>query len=72
MELERPHCTPGLRFYQWMMEKDRRARLHNQARLRTLKRAEGQRVRITSSHDLQEFEQLAHRPAYQPTAWAPA
>ena len=72
MDLERPYCTPGLRLYQWLMEKDRRARLRNQARLRALKREEGKLVQITSSHDLHEFEQLAHRPAYQPTAWATA
>ncbi|CCJ83108.1 FIG00553447: hypothetical protein [Cronobacter dublinensis 1210] len=30
------HCTPGLRFYQWMMQKDKSARLANQKRLRNL------------------------------------
>src|SRR5690606_25394362 len=32
MDLQKPSCTPGLRFYQWMMEKDRDARLQNQHR----------------------------------------
>jgi glyoxylase-like metal-dependent hydrolase (beta-lactamase superfamily II) len=27
LDAENPRCTPGLRFYQWLMEKDRRARL---------------------------------------------
>ena len=61
MDLERPHCTPGLRFYQWMMEKDRKARLQNQARLRELKRSHGKAVKIYSSHDVMEFESLARR-----------
>lgn len=66
MNLERPRCTPGLRFYQRMMEKDRPARLTNQERLRQLKRAHGAEVRITSSHDVVEFERLARHPAAQP------
>ena len=69
MNVEHPHCTPGLRFYQRMMEKDRTKRLHNQDRLRALKRENSQLVHITSSHDLQEFEHFAHRPAYRPSAW---
>ncbi len=68
MDLHRPHCTPGLRFYQWMMEKDRRARLHNQQRLRTLKREHGKAVRILSSHDTAEFERLAHRRTHDSPA----
>lgn len=36
MDLERPRGTPGLAFYQWMMDKDRAARRWNQARLRRL------------------------------------
>lgn len=66
MDIERPRCTPGLRFYQWMMEKDRRARLWNQARLRNLRAAHGQEVTIASSHDIVEFERLARRPAVMP------
>lgn len=61
MDLEQPRCTPGLRFYQWMMEQDRRARLQNQRRLRELKRNHPKAVRIMSSHDVLEFEAAAHR-----------
>jgi glyoxylase-like metal-dependent hydrolase (beta-lactamase superfamily II) len=66
LDLRHPYCTPGLRFYQWMMEKDRAARLANQRRLRGLKRAHGHEIRILSSHDPVEFERLAHRPMAQP------
>jgi glyoxylase-like metal-dependent hydrolase (beta-lactamase superfamily II) len=60
MDLHRPRCTPGLRFYQWMMEQDRAARLRNQRRLRELKREHSKAVRIISSHDVREFEGTAH------------
>jgi glyoxylase-like metal-dependent hydrolase (beta-lactamase superfamily II) len=66
MDLTHPRCTPGLRFYQWMMEKDRSARLLNQQRLRALKREHGDRIRLTSSHDTVEFERLSNRPAFEP------
>ena len=68
MDLQRPHCTSGLRFYQWMMEQDRGERLRNQQRLRELKRAHGATVRILSSHDAVEFERVAHRPLTAPVA----
>jgi glyoxylase-like metal-dependent hydrolase (beta-lactamase superfamily II) len=54
-----PRCTPGLRFYQTMMEVDRPARLANQARLRELANRRGAGVRIFCSHDAVEFEALA-------------
>lgn len=60
MDLEHIRCTPGLRFYQWMMEQDRPARLANQHRLRELKRHHDKAVRIMSSHDVMEFERFAH------------
>ncbi|VWX61070.1 conserved hypothetical protein [Burkholderiales bacterium 8X] len=66
MDLQHPSCTPGLRFYQTLMEKDRRARLSNQARLRTLKRNHGAAVRLLCAHDDIEFEQLAGRPVGTP------
>jgi glyoxylase-like metal-dependent hydrolase (beta-lactamase superfamily II) len=61
MDVQRPYCTPGLRFYQWMMEKERESRLRNQQRLRELcaSRAE---VRVLCSHDPYEFENVARRP----------
>jgi glyoxylase-like metal-dependent hydrolase (beta-lactamase superfamily II) len=62
MDLRRPRCTPGLRFYQWMMEQDRRARLWNQRRLRELKRMHGREVQVLSSHDPFEFQRAAGRP----------
>ncbi len=58
----RPRCTPGLRAYQWMMEKDRSSRLHNQHRLRELRREHGTGVRIFCAHDPVEFERMAGRP----------
>lgn len=61
MDLERPGCTPGLRFYQWMMEKDREARLSNQARLRELKAEHGGEVTLFCAHDPHEFAALAGR-----------
>lgn len=66
MDLERPWCTPGLRFYQWMMEKDRDQRLHNQARLRELRRAHGSEVELVCSHDIVELERLTGRSARVP------
>jgi glyoxylase-like metal-dependent hydrolase (beta-lactamase superfamily II) len=76
MDLERPRCTPGLRFYQWMMEKDRGWRLENQRRLRDAKRAYGERLTICSGHDPREFERLAGHPASLPApprvAWPSA
>jgi len=66
MDLEDPWCTPGLRFYQWMMEKDRAARLWNQERLRELRRAHCDHVDIFCGHDLSEFERLAGRSAEVP------
>ena len=51
MDLHRPWCTPGLRLYQTLMEKDRRKRLANQRRLRDLRRRHGAEVRICCGHD---------------------
>lgn len=62
---ENPTCTPGLRFYQWMLEKDRAARLRNQARLRELALST-RGVTVFCSHDVTEFERLALRPAHIP------
>lgn len=66
MDLERPHCTPGLQFYQLLMDKDRRARLQNQKRLRDLRRDHGAEVTICCGHDPIEFEQLTGRPMGTP------
>jgi glyoxylase-like metal-dependent hydrolase (beta-lactamase superfamily II) len=61
MHPERPRCTPGLRFYQWMMEKDRGRRLANQARLRALA-ASTEAVEIICGHDPEELERHARKP----------
>ena len=66
MDWERPWCTPGLRAYQTMLEKDRRARLANQVRLRRLKHAHGSEIDVFSSHDIPEFERLSGRSAAVP------
>ena len=61
MDAERPECTPGLRMYQTLMEKDRGQRLRNQQRLRELRRRHGSEVRLFCSHDPIEYEQLSGR-----------
>jgi glyoxylase-like metal-dependent hydrolase (beta-lactamase superfamily II) len=63
----KPHCTPGLRMYQWMLEKDRAARFDNQHRLRQLA-LNSPAVTVFCSHDVREFERLAKRPANMPAA----
>ncbi len=68
MDLERPWCTPGLRMYQALMEKDRRARLANQQRLRELRRAHGAEVAICCGHDPVEFERLTGHAMDTPVA----
>jgi len=56
-----PRCLPGLRLYQFLMEKNRAARLANQQRLRELVRDHGDAVRVISSHDPRELERdLGH------------
>lgn len=55
-----PYCTPGLQAYQRMMEKNRPARLWNQERLRRLAQEHRDDVTVFCSHDLQEFNALAH------------
>jgi glyoxylase-like metal-dependent hydrolase (beta-lactamase superfamily II) len=66
MDWERPHCTPGLRLYQLLFEKDRQARLKNRERLRELKRRHGGQIDVFCSHDLREFERCVDRPAQIP------
>lgn len=59
MDWQHPRCTPGLRFYQTLMEKDRTLRLHNQQRLRALRHHHGHEVQVCCSHDPVEFERLS-------------
>ena len=58
MDVAHPWCTPGLRFYQTMLEKDRKARLGNQERLRHLRKAHGFEVEVFCAHDPVEYEHL--------------
>jgi glyoxylase-like metal-dependent hydrolase (beta-lactamase superfamily II) len=66
MDAEHPHCTPGLAFYQRMMDKDRAARIWNQQRLRDLRRTHRAEVDVCCAHDVVEFERLARRSARVP------
>jgi glyoxylase-like metal-dependent hydrolase (beta-lactamase superfamily II) len=66
MDFVRPWCTPGLRMYQTMLEKDRDARLNNQKRLRALKHERGATIDLFSSHDIPEFERLSGKTAKMP------
>jgi glyoxylase-like metal-dependent hydrolase (beta-lactamase superfamily II) len=61
MEGTKRRCTPGLRFYQTMMEVDRKQRFANQERLRDLKREQAGDVTIFCSHDWKELEALQQR-----------
>lgn len=71
MDVDTPTCTPGLRFYQSMMEKNREARLWNQERLRNLRREQRDDVEIFCSHDPVEFESMAGRSMHEPAIIAP-
>lgn len=51
------HCTPGLRFYQRMMDHDHTQRMNNQNRLRALSVAADFKLRMFCSHDVKELEQ---------------
>jgi len=66
MNTENPSCTPGLRFYQTFMEKDRKARLQNQERLRELRRQHDDHITVFCAHDVVEFERLSGRSAKLP------
>ena len=66
LDPENPRCRPGLRFYQWLMEKDRRARLANQRFLRELARDHGHEVHIICSHDPRELERDSGRSLDMP------
>lgn len=63
MNCQNPHCTPGLKAYQLMMDKDHKTRVWNQERLRNLKQTNSDEVEIFCAHDVQEFERLSGRAA---------
>ncbi len=52
------HCTPGLRFYQWMMAMDNGARRENQRRLRELSLARQGDLQMVCSHDARTLQAL--------------
>jgi glyoxylase-like metal-dependent hydrolase (beta-lactamase superfamily II) len=58
LDADRRRCTPGLRFYQNLMEVDRNLRFQNQHRLRDLKRDQAKDVTIFCSHDQRELEAM--------------
>lgn len=49
------HCTPGLRFYQWLMSAEAVARKTNQQRLRELACSSSANVTLFCSHDAREL-----------------
>ncbi|MDB4959626.1 MAG: hypothetical protein JWO36_7195 [Myxococcales bacterium] len=70
LDPEQPRCTPGLRVYQWMMDKDHKQRRANQARLRELRRNHPE-IHIVCSHDPRELEADAGHPLDIPVVPAP-
>jgi glyoxylase-like metal-dependent hydrolase (beta-lactamase superfamily II) len=54
-------CPPGMRYYQRLMEVDRKARLANQRRLRRLSLDQAGQVRLFCAHDAVEFEILSEQ-----------
>lgn len=63
MDPTRPRCAIGRRAYEWMMDSDRSARLHNQQRLRKLVARPASDVEVFCSHDPLEFLASAAPPA---------
>lgn len=61
MDLDRYRCTPGLRFYQKLMQKDGYLRWYNLRRLRELVERHGRDVTVFCAHDSLEFELLEER-----------
>jgi glyoxylase-like metal-dependent hydrolase (beta-lactamase superfamily II) len=57
-----PRCAPGLKAYQWLMEKDHDLRVTNQERLRQLVKDHAEEVHVVCSHDPRELERdTGHR-----------
>lgn len=59
-------CTPGLRFYQRMMEVDHELRVLNQKRLRQLILSHPSDIKIFSAHDAVELEAFQRAKSNQP------
>lgn len=66
MDHEHPRCTPGLKAYQLMLDKDRGSRIWNQERLRELRHGHGHEVEIFCAHDPNEFARVAGRSPFIP------
>jgi glyoxylase-like metal-dependent hydrolase (beta-lactamase superfamily II) len=64
MDVAHPHCTVGLRFYQWMMQADGLSRHRNQERLRELVRDHGSEVELFCSHDAADYLKFVGRSPY--------
>ena len=64
-EYNKSHCTPGLRFYQWLMAMDNGARKINQQRLRELSGQHSSEIALFCSHDALELKQMVS-PSTQP------
>jgi glyoxylase-like metal-dependent hydrolase (beta-lactamase superfamily II) len=56
MDPANPHCTPGLKQFQNIVQTERGPRLANQDRLRSLVREHGDQVEVFSAHDPVELE----------------
>jgi glyoxylase-like metal-dependent hydrolase (beta-lactamase superfamily II) len=56
LDADRRRCTPGLRFYQRLMDTDRSLRFANQERLRDLRQSSA--VTVFCSHDAKELEAM--------------
>lgn len=59
------HCTPGLRFYQRMMDHDHARRMSNQNRLRALSLTEGPSLRMFCSHDAKELQHAQNTSVFR-------
>ena len=66
MDPEQPWCTPGLRMYQRLMDKDHALRVANQGRVGALMPLQGVDVQVLSAHDPVEFERVTGRAVQAP------
>jgi glyoxylase-like metal-dependent hydrolase (beta-lactamase superfamily II) len=53
-----PHCPPGLRAFQNLIQRNRKARLHNQERLRELAWKHSLEVQVFCAHDPHDLERF--------------
>jgi glyoxylase-like metal-dependent hydrolase (beta-lactamase superfamily II) len=58
MDAEKPHCTPGLAFFQKIIAFDDRARTTNRDRLRALVSAHANDLRVFCAHDPAELDAM--------------